>query len=231
MTPPTRSWPQPTDTVDLHGRCAQEGVDLDDALARLRRVYELVDAANHENTAALELPCHSGCSACCEDAVFMSELEFMAIWHFCQTHIDDAERARMVRRSQRLVHENAEAFAAMAERWAHGMFDLTDLAMPLHLRCPILDDEGRCQAYPWRELWGRLFGQSFNDEGGIYGCHLVGDHLIGRQVTLLPARATGRRLLGLPLTRGSQLLPAWVVHWYGPGAPDLVPLRVDSEGA
>lgn len=224
----TTTWPAASDVVDLHAHCAAQGIDLDDALARLRKVYDLVDEANARNTGGLDLPCHSGCSACCEDAVFMSELEFMALWHFCQTHVDDDERARMVHRSQRLVHDHAAVFAAMADRLARGEHDLTDLAMPLRLRCPILNDDGACQAYSWRELWGRLFGQSFNDEGGIYGCHLVGDHLIGRQVTLLPARATARRLLGLPLTRGSQLLPAWVVQWYGPGAPDLVTLTTTA---
>ena len=85
---------------------------------------------------------------------------------------------------------------------------------------PLLGPGGACSVYPRRELYARLFGCSFNDAGGVYGCHLVGDHLAGKQVTLLPARATARRLNELPLTELRQVYPFYIHALYG-GAPGL----------
>jgi hypothetical protein len=79
----------------------------------------------------------------------------------------------------------------------------------------MLDESGACRAYPWREINGRLFGCSFNDEGGVYGCHLVGAHLADQLVTLVRARPTATRVRTLPLGEKQQLYPFFIHSLYG----------------
>jgi len=64
-------------------------------------------------------------------------------------------------------------------------------------------------------MLGRLFGSSFNDEGGVYGCHLVGEHLGDKTLTLLRARPTMSVLHELPLTDRQQVWPHYLHALYG----------------
>ena len=69
--------------------------------------------------------------------------------------------------------------------------------------------------YPVRELYARLFGSSFNEDGGVFGCELVGEYLGGRTVTLMRARAAAMRLNDLPLTFKRQVYPWYINLLYG----------------
>lgn len=82
--------------------------------------------------------------------------------------------------------------------------------LELRFACPLLDDDGACRVYPVRGLYGRLFGCSFNDAQGIYGCHEAGAALGGKTVTLIRARAAARQLEQLPLTFMRQVLPYYI---------------------
>lgn len=195
--------------VDLHALARAEGVDLDGALTGLRALYAEVDARNARNTASLDLPCKSGCSSCCEESVLLTRLEFFGIWDHVQTHLDDATRADIVERGLALYAAHADAIRAL-ERAR----DLTRVLRGVRFRCPLLDAAGRCQAYDMREVLGRLFGASFNDEGGIYGCHLVGAHLADKLVTLSSARTMGSLVHGLPMTGRQNVMPFYIHALY-----------------
>ncbi len=69
---------------DLHALAAAKGVNLATALDRLRTLYAETDARNARNTAGMTLPCHSGCSSCCEEMVFLTPLEFYGAWDLLQ---------------------------------------------------------------------------------------------------------------------------------------------------
>ncbi|MEL7306326.1 MAG: hypothetical protein AAGJ56_10915, partial [Myxococcota bacterium] len=88
------------------------------------------------------------------------------------------------------------------------------IARKLRFTCPMLGVDGACRIYETRELYARLFGCSFNDAGGIYGCALVGAHLAGQTVTLPKTRIWAKRLDELPLTFKRQVYPYWIAWLY-----------------
>lgn len=200
--------------VDLRARAAAQGVDLDRALDRLRALYADVDERNARNTADLALPCKSGCSSCCEESVLLTQLEFYGIWDFLQTTLSDAELRGVIDDARAAYEANRALIDVLSRPPPPGHKDHTALIRDLRFRCPVLDAAGGCRAYPMREMLGRLFGCSFNDEGGVYGCDLVGAHLGGKLVTLTRARPNARRVLELPLTDKQHVIPYWVHALY-----------------
>ena len=193
-----------------------QGVELGPALAALHALYADLDARTARNTASLNLPCSRGCSACCEESVLLSPLEFYAVWDHLQSTCDDAALAQIVADGLALYHLHRDVIAALNQPPPAGMTDHTALLRDVRFRCPILDAAGACRAYPAREIKGRLFGCSFNDDGGIYGCHLVGAHLADQLVTLTRARPNANRVAALPLGTGQQLYPFYIHALYGP---------------
>ena len=202
--------------VDLHELAAEADVDLDAALTELRAMYDEVDARNAKNTAGLNLPCHRGCSMCCEESVFLTPIEFFGLWKHAQDTLSDEELDEIIASGLAIYEAQRERIEACNRPPPAGERDHFSIAKDLRFRCPYLSDEGACRVYPMREMFGRLFGCSFNDEdGGLYACHLVGKHLDGQTVTFLKARGTARRIDQLPLSGMRQVHP-WYLHWiYG----------------
>ncbi len=126
---------------------------------------------------------------------------------------DDAARSAIVDKGLALYEEHREVIEAL-EGERTDTHD--DIAARLKFVCPLLGADGACEAYPGRELYARLFGSTFNEDGGVYGCHIVGAHLGGKAVTLLRARPVAKMLEELPLTFKRQVYP-YYIHWmYGP---------------
>jgi len=201
--------------VDLRALAGELGEDLDAALVQLRALYALVDARNAHNTADLDLPCHRGCDACCHESVFLTPLEFFAAWDDVQTTLDDDTRDAIVTRGLALYEEHRERIEALSKPPPEGATDHTELARGLRFTCPLLGEGGACSVYASRELYARMFGCSFNDAGGVYGCHLVGDHLADKTVTLMRVRPVARLLDELPLTYMRQVYPYFIWVLYG----------------
>ncbi|MBI3179868.1 MAG: hypothetical protein HYZ27_09425 [Deltaproteobacteria bacterium] len=201
--------------VDLDALAAGQGVNSREAIAALMKIYADVDARNAKNTPGLDLPCHRGCDACCHESVFLTPLEFYCVWDWVQTHLDDATRSAVVERGLELFEKNRALIEALEGPPPAGERDHLRVAQQLRFTCPLLGPDGACRVYPVREIYARLFGCSFNDEGGIYGCHIVAGHLAGKVVTLLPVRGTARRLNDLPLTHKRQVYPYYLHQLYG----------------
>ncbi len=222
------TFPSPETIVDLTQLPKTTGINLHRAFARLKTLYDEVDEQINRHTSSLDLPCHRGCSSCCEDAVFLTPLEFYALWHYCQETLSDDVRGAIVRRAQAIYRVEKRIIEKMDNPLEEGQ-DHTTTARTLRFSCPVLDDSGACQAYNFRELAARLFGASFNAQQGIYGCKDVGDHLGGRKITLIQAEPTSRRLSSLPLTQSSQVLPAYLVQLFGEGNPEKLDAFVQKE--
>lgn len=201
--------------LDLFAAAGALGVDLEAALAELKALYDHVDGRNKALTSDLDLPCHRGCSACCHESVFLTPLEFYGAWHHLQQTADDETFARVVADGLRLYREHKDRIDAFDRPPPEGHDDHTHLHKELAFRCPLLDDDGACRVYPWREMLARLFGCSFNDAGGVYGCHLSGEHLGGRELTLLRARPVMQLVHELPLTDRQQVWPHYIHALYG----------------
>jgi Fe-S-cluster containining protein len=201
--------------VDLRALALALGDDLDPALEQLQQLYEAIDARNGANTADLDLPCHRGCDACCHESVFLTPLEFFAAWDHVQQHADDAARERIVQRGLELYAEHRGLIDALGEAPPAGEADHLSIARRLRFTCPLLGADGACSIYASRELYARMFGCSFNDEGGVYGCDLVGAHLGGRTVTLMRVRPAAQMLGELPLTWMRQVYPYYIQVLYG----------------
>jgi hypothetical protein len=201
--------------LDLHVAARALGVDLAAALTQLKALYDHVDRRNKDLTGDLDLPCHRGCSACCHESVFLTPLEFYGAWQYFQDHADDETFARVVDDGLALYREHRELIEAFDRPPPAGQDDHTALHQQLAFRCPLLDDDGACRVYPWREMLARLFGCSFNDDGGVYGCDLSGEHLGGRELTLLRARPVMHLVHELPLTDRQQVWPHYIHELYG----------------
>jgi hypothetical protein len=201
--------------IDFHTVAEQVGVDLEKALEGLRELYADVDKRNSENTRDLNLPCHSGCDACCHESVFLTPLEFYGAWDWVQKNVPENERALMIERGLEIYADNETTIVELNQPVKPGGPSHDALAKTLKFRCPLLGTDGRCGVYPMRELLARLFGCSFNSAGGVYGCHLVGSHLAGKLVTLLPANTTAKRILDLPFTHKRQVYPYYIHQLYG----------------
>lgn len=205
--------------IDFSARAAAQGVQLADAFAQLQALYDEVDARNAKNTQNLDLPCHRGCDMCCHESVFLTPLEFFYMWDWAQTHLTEAIRQNMIDRALALYAQFETSILALDVPPADGAKDHFAIAQKIRFTCPMLSNEGACQVYPVRELLARLFGCSFNDQSGVYGCHLVAAHLAGKTVTLMPARPTARRLGDLPLTDKRQVYPYYFHQLFGAAKP------------
>lgn len=208
--------------VDFVALAQKEGVDLMAAFTDLRALYDEVDARNAANTAGLNLPCHRGCDMCCHESVFVTPLEFFYMWHWAQANLPADLRDDIIRRGLALYASFADAIGALDAPPPAGAADHLQIARQIRFTCPLLSASGDCTVYPVRELLARLFGCSFNDASGVYGCHLVAAHLAGKTVRLLPARATARRLSDLPLTFKRQVYPYYFNLLFGDPMPPTV---------
>ena len=200
--------------VDLDALARADGVRLREALEALLAFYAEVDALNELNTRDLNLPCYRGCDACCHESVFLTPLEFFCVWERVQDTFEDEERFEVVEKGLKLYDKNRDLIEAFERPPPPGEKDHFSIARNLRFRCPLLGEHGECRVYPVREMYARLFGCSFNDEGGVYGCNLVGERLAGKEVTLLKARAVARRLDELPLTGKRQVYPYYIHMLY-----------------
>ncbi len=199
--------------IDVRAVASAAGVDFDAVAAAVRALYAEVDARNADNTRGLELPCHRGCDACCKESVFLTPLEFLVAWDWAQEHLDEAARSRAIEAGLALYAQHEDLIVGLSDPARQHEHDA--LARQLRFVCPLLGEGGTCQVYPVRELLARLFGCSFNDDLGVYGCHLVGAHLAGKTVKLLPVRPTAARLAELPLTGKRQVYPYYFHLFYG----------------
>lgn len=200
--------------VDLEAIARDLGAELRPALQALDALYAEVDQRIAHTTGHLALPCHRGCDMCCHESVFLTPLEFLGAWDYVQRELPNSARQNIVRRGLALYAQHRDLIEAFNGPPPPGEPDHLRIAQRLKFTCPLLGADGACSVYPRRELYARLFGCSFNDAGGIYGCHLVGAHLAGKQVTLLPARSTARRLSDLPLTELRQVYPFYIHALY-----------------
>ncbi len=187
-----------------------------EAKIALLSLYAEVDAKVAETTKDLTLPCHAGCDACCHEAVFLTPLEFVVAYDYLSAHTGPAELASIVREATALYEHHQGLIDAFDVPPPGGAADHTDIARQLKFRCPLLAADGGCRIYPVRELYARLFGASFNAQGGIYGCHLVGEALVGQTLTLLNAASTAQRLSSFAHARKRQVFPHYFAHLWLP---------------
>ena len=201
--------------LDLHATVAEWGVELQAAIDQLLALYAEVDGRNAANTQNLNLPCHRGCDMCCHESVFLTPLEFFCVWDWAQRNLTEEVRDSVIDEGLRLYGLNRARIEALEEPPPEGERDHFSIAKDIRFTCPLLGQQGECRVYPVRELLARLFGCSFNDELGVYGCHLVAAHLAGKTVTLLPSRSTARRIHNLPLTGKRQVYPYYFNLLFG----------------
>jgi hypothetical protein len=202
-------------TLDLYALAAGWGVDLQGAFDGLAALYAEVEQRNARNTEGLGLPCHRGCSMCCHESVFLTPLEFLFAWNHAQSTLDAEVRDGIVGAGLALYQAHRQLIDQFDQPPPAGAVDHFEAASQLKFTCPLLAPDGACRIYPARELLARLFGCSFNDQGGVYGCHLVDAHLGGKTVTLMRARPTAQRLADLPLTAKRQVYPYYFQTFFG----------------
>ena len=200
--------------VELADLPETEGVDLELSFTVLQMFYDNVDGTLESSTSGLDLPCSKGCSTCCHESVFLTPLEFYYIWNYVQQELRSDLRNEVIEKALALYQQNQKLIESFEKPPPDGELDHFVLARLLRFTCPFLSEEGACQVYPVRELFARLFGSTFDNEGGIYGCYLVKEHMEGQHATLLTARKTAQYLNDLPLTHKRQVFPYYIHQLY-----------------
>ena len=203
--------------VRLENSClVPKGFELQDAFHELANLYREVDLALSRTTASLELPCKAGCDACCHQSVFLTPLEFLAAWDWLQSEVSDDELSAIVRSALRTFRLHQSVISRLDVAPPEGEQDHFSLVETLAFRCPLLSAEGRCLVHPARELYARLFGGSWERQpGALYACHIVSEHLAGKELSLLVSQDWARRLNALPLTHRRTVYPAFIAELYG----------------
>lgn len=188
------------------------------SIEALLSMYENLDKGLHRTTSALPLPCkdpRSGrkhCADCCQESVYLTGLEWLAVVDYAQTQLAPALWHSVAQEMLQLYHQHSVLITQIQESAEP---QRSVLAKQLRYKCPLLDDVTGCRVYPVREMLGRLFGQSVNKDGGIYGCSLSGAFFAGRELSLLSAEGWSRQLRSLPLTHSRHVYPYWFFVTYG----------------
>lgn len=195
---------------------------LSRALEALRTLYGALDERLAATTARLSgLPCrghndsHGHCSICCHESVFLTPLEWFFAVDYMQRTFSREELTETIVAAHKIYAEHKTNIDALSQPPPQGEPDHFSIARHVRFTCPLLRPAG-CAVYPARELLGRLFGQSFNQQGGIYGCGLSGAFFGDRMATLVSMPAWTEQLCVLPLTHFRQVYPYWFAITYPP---------------
>ena len=192
------------------------GVALQEAFESLAALYRDLDQALERTTASLDLPCKAGCDACCHQSVFLTPLEFLAAWDWLQSELDESELDSIVRAGLRIFRLHQGTIVQLDEPPPEGETDHFSLVESLAFRCPLLSSDGKCRVHPARELYARLFGGTWERQpGALYACHMVSEHLAGKELSLLVSQDWARKLNALPLTHRRTVYPAYIAELYG----------------
>lgn len=207
--------------VDLDAiETGDPSLPLRDAFTALTKLYRALDDRLAVTTKHLSLPCYeprdgcSTCSRCCHECVFLTPLEWFYVVDYAQTHLAPDAYEAMIREGLALYTQHRTLIDRFDEPPPEGQRDHFQIAKELKFRCPLLGANG-CSIYPAREALGRLFGQSFNKDGGIYGCVLSGAFFGNAEHTLVRAEAWAKQLEALPLTHKRQVYPWYFQLTYG----------------
>lgn len=171
--------------------CQALKVDLAQTLAQLQALFARTDRRLEQRSANFDLPCRAGCSACCNAAVRITALEYLAVVEALRSA---GELPIFLHRALAIDDDNGDLIHSNAAQQS----------------CPALSAQGLCLAYAARPLVCRLFGHSFDDDDRLYACDLVGKHLNGKQVQLPRARPILQEIRALPLTEKVDSLAGFV---------------------
>jgi len=199
-------------------------VPLTQALRALDAIYQTLDEALTRTTRRLSLPCYSPvdphqnqdgkpCSLCCHESVFLTPLEWFKVVDYIQNNFEPLQLEIIIKEAHQLYRNHQTIIEAFNQPPPAGERDHFALAKTLKFTCPLLRDD-ECAVYPAREILARLFGQSFNAQNGIYGCHLSGQFFASKIATLVRADVWAKRIEALPLTHFRQVYPYyfWVTY-------------------
>jgi hypothetical protein len=154
--------------------------------------------------------------------VFLTPLEWFGVVDHMQTHFSPEELTARAEKAIALYHRHRTIIDGFMEPPPPGDKDHFASAQHLKFTCPLLGPDG-CTVYDAREILGRVFGQSFNDDGGIYGCELSGKFFGDAEHTLVRATAWAKRIQSLPLTGYRQVYPWYFAKTYDTSPSDGVP--------
>jgi hypothetical protein len=185
-------------------------------LEAMHALYLDIDRAVAAKSAGHELPCKSGCDACCHEAVFLSAPEFL----FVAAHLlksRDAGELEALLLEMRSLAARFEDELELLETLTPGA-ERDEVAARVKFRCPLLSD-GRCTVYPARELNARTFGLTWDAlRAHPFGCELTHGRLrvlppeIGP--SLFDAREARRRLVAaVPGTERVHVYPWWFARY------------------
>ena len=160
--------------IDFHSVALAVGVDLEKALNGLRELYADVDARNAQNTRDLNLPCHSGCDACCHESVFLTPLEFYGAWDWVQTNVEERRRIQMIEEGLAVYERNQQLIVQLNRLPQDGEPSHDELAGNSNFDAHCSKPMGDAVSTPCVSYWVGYSVAASTVQGGVYGCHLVG---------------------------------------------------------
>lgn len=120
--------------------------------------------------------CDVGCADCCHALFDLSLIEAIYINHHFNRIFQDNEKIRLLEkanRSDRQVYRIKRNAHKQLESGKNETEILNEMALQ-RVRCPLLDDENRCEMYHYRPITCRLYGIPTSIAGKGHTCGLSG---------------------------------------------------------
>jgi len=107
-----------------------------------------------------EVACDNGCTDCCYALFDLSLVEAMYINLAFQQKLDEAKRGEILERADQADRQTHKLkyYIAKEQKKGKDTSEILQQAGSYRVRCPLLDDQGRCELYEARPVTCRIYG-------------------------------------------------------------------------
>jgi Fe-S-cluster containining protein len=107
-----------------------------------------------------EVACDNGCTDCCYALFDLSLVEAMYINSAFQQKLDQAKRSEILKRADQADRQTHKLkyYIAKEQKKGKDTSEILQQAGSYRVRCPLLDDQGRCELYEARPVTCRIYG-------------------------------------------------------------------------
>jgi len=123
-----------------------------------------------------EVACDNGCTDCCYALFDLSLVEAMYINFAFQHKLDEARRREILERADQADRQTHKIkyYIAKEQKKGKDTGEILQQAGAYRVRCPLLNDEGRCDLYEDRPVTCRIYGVPMAIGGETHTCSRSG---------------------------------------------------------
>ncbi|MCF8030227.1 MAG: YkgJ family cysteine cluster protein [Desulfohalobiaceae bacterium] len=141
-----------------------------------------------------EVACDNGCTDCCYALFDLSLVEAMYINFAFQKKLEEPQRQKILERADQADRQTHKIKYYMAKEQKKGKetAEILQQAGSYRVRCPLLNDEGRCDLYEDRPITCRIYGVPMAIGNEVHTCFRSGFKQGGQYPTVYMDRIQDR---------------------------------------